>query len=69
MIRELQVTPGTPTPLFPCGDGARDVRAVSIVVGRVVVPFDEVPAAPIVDVAVAVVVDAVRAEPGSPRWR
>jgi hypothetical protein len=36
------------------------VRAVAVIVERVVVLVDEVPAAPVVDVAVAVVVDAVR---------
>ena len=40
-------------------DRARDVRAVVVVVLRVVVAVDEVPAAVVVDAAVGVVVDAV----------
>ena len=42
-------------------DRAGDMRPVPLVVCRVVVAVDEVPAAPVVDVAVSVVVDAVRA--------
>ena len=42
-------------------DRAGDVRPVPLVVCRVVVAVDEVPAAPVVDVAVAVVVDVIRA--------
>ena len=42
------------------GDRPRDVRSVAVVVRRVVVVVHEVPAAPVVDVAVAVVVEAVR---------
>ena len=42
-------------------DRAGDVRAVAVVVHRVVVAVHEVPAAPVVDVAVVVVVDAVAA--------
>src|SRR5262249_53555584 len=41
-------------------DGAGDVRAVAVVVHRVVVVIDEVPADQVVHVAVAVVIDAVR---------
>ena len=42
-------------------DRAGDVRPVPLVVCRVVVAVDEVPAAPVVDVAVSVVVDVIRA--------
>jgi len=42
-------------------DRAGDVRSVSLVVGGVVVAVDEVPASPVVDVAVPVVVDVVAA--------
>ena len=41
-------------------DRAGDVRPVAVVVHRVVVIVHEVPAAPVVDVAVVVVVDPVR---------
>ena len=48
-------------------DRAGDVRAVAVVVDRVVVVVDEVPAAEVVDVAVAVVVDAVVRQPAQSR--
>jgi hypothetical protein len=41
-------------------DRAGDVRAVAVVVGRVAVAVGVVPATPVVDVAVSVVVDPVR---------
>ncbi len=44
------------------GNGARDVRAVTVRVVRIGVPVGEVPAVQVVDVAVAVIVDAVRGD-------
>jgi hypothetical protein len=44
----------------PGADRPRDVRPVTVVVGRVVVVVDEIPTMDVVDVAVAVVVDPVR---------
>src|SRR5262249_52726301 len=41
-------------------DGAGHVRAMAVVVVRIVVPVDEVPAVNVVDVPVAVVIDPVR---------
>src|SRR5918996_640350 len=46
-------------------DDPSDVRAVPVVVVRVVVVAHEVPAAPVVDVAVAVVVEPVGAAAGT----
>jgi hypothetical protein len=51
-----------PDAVVPDGaDRPSDVRAVAVVVGGIVVVVYEIPAAPVVHVAVAVVVDAVRA--------
>jgi hypothetical protein len=47
------------------GDGAGDVGAVAVLVGGDVVGGDEVPAAPVVDVAVVVVVEVVGLAPGA----
>ena len=67
--RTFQLTPATPGPLLPDGaDRPRDVRAVAVVVDRVVVVVHEVPAADVVDVAVAVVVEAVVARTTRPGW-
>ena len=57
---------GHPEAVVACGgDRSGDVRAVAVVVGRIVVAVHEVPPAPVVDVAVAVIVEAVRPAAGA----
>src|SRR5881398_2462643 len=62
----MPVDPGDAGPVVARGaDRACDMRGVAVVVHRIVVAVREVPAPPVVDVAVPVVVDAVRTAAGA----